>query len=115
MSGYYTIKTSANGKWVFNLKAGNHEVVLTSQTYATKQSALEGIASVQANGANAAAYEKKVSTAKEPYFVLLAANKQVIGKSEMYTSEAGRDNGIASVMRNCASTKIVEAAAEKAA
>ncbi|MFM2159063.1 MAG: hypothetical protein RLZZ124_1537, partial [Cyanobacteriota bacterium] len=45
----------------------------------------------------------------------LAANKQVIGKSEMYTSEAGRDNGIASVMRNCASTKIVEAAPEKAA
>ncbi len=36
---------------------------------------------------------------------------RVIGKSEMYTSEAGRDNGIASVMRNAASEKVVEASA----
>ena len=34
------------------------------------------------------------------FFNLLAGNGQVIGSSEMYESEASRDNGIASVKSN---------------
>ncbi len=114
MKGYYKVKQTAAGQWMFNLRAGNHEVILTSETYAAKQGALDGIASVRANGPNASAFTKKVSTAGEPYFVLLAANGQVIGKSEMYNSEASRDKGIASVMRNCVSEKIAEEAPKSA-
>ena len=95
---------------MFNLKAGNHEVILTSEIYESKAAALNGIASVRKNGTDAASYEKKVSTAGEPFFVLKAANTQVIGKSEMYSSESARDNGIASVMQNCAAEKVVEVA-----
>jgi uncharacterized protein YegP (UPF0339 family) len=95
---------------MFNLKAGNHEVILTSEIYESKDAALNGIASVRKNGTDAASYEKKVSTAGEPFFVLKAANTQVIGKSEMYSSESARDNGIASVMQNCTSEKVVEVA-----
>jgi uncharacterized protein YegP (UPF0339 family) len=32
--------------------------------------------------------------------VLKAANTQVIGQSEMYSTKAGMENGIAAVMRN---------------
>ena len=81
---------------------------------AEKQGALDGIASVRANGPNANAFTKKVSTAGEPFFVLVAANGQVIGKSEMYNSEASRDKDIASVMRNCVSEKIAEEAPKPA-
>lgn len=111
MNGYYELKNTVNGKPMFNLKAGNHEVILTSEIYESKEAALNGIASVRANGPSEASYERKASVKGDPYFVLKAANGQVIGKSEMYSSEAARDNGIASVIHNSPSEKIVEAAA----
>ncbi|MGF1678797.1 MAG: YegP family protein [Candidatus Methylacidiphilales bacterium] len=108
MNGYYELKTTAAGKSLFNLKAGNHEVILTSQSYESKKAAQGGIASVRKNGQNEKFFEKKNSVKGEPYFVLKATNGQVIGTSEMYKSESSRNGGIASVMRNCASEKVVE-------
>lgn len=106
----YEIKTTQNGKFIFNLKAANHEVILTSEVYEEKASALAGIESVRKNGSDAANYELKSSSANQPYFVLKAANQQTIGKSEMYSSEAAAQNGIASVQKNCVSTEIRELA-----
>ena len=99
MAGYFELKATPAG-FSFNLKAGNHEVILSSQVYKSKESALEGIASVRANAPDEARFERKTSTDGSPYFVLLASNGQTIGRSEMYTSIAGRDNGIRSVMSN---------------
>ena len=48
MSGYYELKRSGD-QYMFNLKAANHEVILTSERYTSKASALEGIASVRQN------------------------------------------------------------------
>lgn len=44
--------------------------------------------------------KKKTAKDDSPYFVLTATNGQTIGKSEMYSSVAARDNGIASVKSN---------------
>ena len=41
-----------------------------------------------------------------PYFNLKAANGQVIGSSEMYSSESARDAGIESVMANAAGASV---------
>ena len=106
----YEIKKTANGKFMFNLKAANHEVILTSEVYEQKASALAGIESVRANGTQDANFEMKKSSANQPYFVLKAANQQVIGKSEMYSSEAAAKNGIESVKKNCDSTEIKDLA-----
>lgn len=46
----YEKKTASNGKYHFNLKAGNHQVIGSSQLYATEQSRDKGIASVKTNG-----------------------------------------------------------------
>lgn len=102
--GYYELKKGA--KFSFVLKAGNHEVILSSQSYEAAGGAKDGIASVQKNGPDAKNYEKKSSSAGHPYFVLKAANGQIIGTSEMYSGEAARDNGIASVQVNSPSTTI---------
>ena len=40
------------------------------------------------------------------YFVLNAANHQVIGTSQMYAEQRSRDGGIASVKQNGSSTEI---------
>lgn len=113
INGYYELKKStSSGKYSFNLKAGNHETILTSESYFTKAGAKTGIASVQVNGKLDARFEKKVSVRKEPYFVLKAGNGEPIGTSEMYSAEAARDSGIAAVKENCPSTTIKDLTGE---
>ena len=102
----YELKKDSNGQIRFNLKAGNGEVILSSEAYAEKTSALAGIDSVRANGPTDSNYERKTSTSDQPYFVLKAQNGLTIGHSEMYSSTAARDNGIASVQKNCTSTTV---------
>lgn len=106
MAAKYVISKAKNGKFHFVLKAGNGEVILSSQMYADLAGANTGIASVKENGPQEARYQKLASTKGEPYFNLVAANGQVIGKSEMYSSERARDNGIASVMKNSAGAAV---------
>ena len=43
-------KDSSDGRFYFNLKAGNHQVIGTSQMYKTTSGRDNGIASVQTNG-----------------------------------------------------------------
>lgn len=100
MTGYYELKKSSDGQFMFNLKAGNHETILTSERYTAKSSAENGIKSVQNNCTDTSKYEKRRSTRNEPYFVLKAANGEIIGRSEMYSSESAMENGIASVKVN---------------
>ncbi|MEX0959946.1 MAG: YegP family protein [Burkholderiales bacterium] len=100
MSGYFEIQKSSDGKFVFNLKADNNQVILTSQTYASKQSALAGIESVRTNSPHDTQYARKQSSADQPYFVLNAANGEVIGSSQMYISLSSMESGIASVKEN---------------
>lgn len=88
-------------KYHFKLKAGNGETILQSQAYKDKSSAEKGIASVQKNGADPSNFEKKEASNGKFYFVLKAGNGQVIGQSQQYKSEGGRNNGIDAVGRNC--------------
>lgn len=110
MAGWYQISKGADGQFQFVLKAGNGQTILVSERYKSMDSVRTGIASVQKNSPDAARYEKKVAKNGKPYFVLKAANHQIIGNSEMYDSEAARDNGIASVQANGPTTTVKEGA-----
>ena len=100
ISGYFELHKSTDQKFVFNLKADNNEIILTSQTYTTKPRVLDGIESVRKNSSKDAQYTRKESTAKQPYFVLNAINGETIGSSQMYASGSAMENGIASVKEN---------------
>jgi uncharacterized protein len=102
----YQISLTTNAKFMFNLKAENHQVILTSQLYEQKQSALAGITSVQGNGSDPKNFENKVSIAGEPYFVLKAQNGEIIGTSQMYSSTTALEIGISSVQTNSSSKDI---------
>ncbi len=102
----YELKKTSSGQFSFNLKAGNGEIILSSESYTEKASALAGIESVRKNGPGDSNYERKTSTSDQPYFVLKAQNGEIIGRSEMYSSPGARDNGIKSVQTNCAPTTI---------
>lgn len=100
MAAKFELKSSKAGQVYFNLKAGNGEVILTGETYSSKQAALDGIASVRKNAPADERYDRKTSNNGQHYFTLTAVNKQTLGKSELYSSAASMENGIASVKRN---------------
>jgi uncharacterized protein YegP (UPF0339 family) len=100
MAGKFELKKGKTGKFSFNLKSGNGQVVFTSQTYDSKRSATAGIASVKKNAGKDGAFERKKSTKGQPYFVIKATNGQVIGKSQMYATPVSMEKGIKSVAKN---------------
>ncbi|MFT4198403.1 MAG: YegP family protein [Pseudoxanthomonas sp.] len=108
MAGKFVIGKRGNGQFQFNLKAGNGQVILTSQGYADKAGAKNGIESVRKNSQDDGRFERKTSSNGKPYFNLLAGNGQIVGSSELYESEASRENGIKSVRNHAPDAALVD-------
>ena len=92
MAAKFELKKSKNDKFVFNLLAANGQVILTSEGYGDEAGCRNGIESVRKYAQDDASFERKTAKDGSPFFNLKAGNGQVIGKSEMYKSEAARDN-----------------------
>lgn len=107
MAGVFEVKKAKNGEYHFNLKSSNGQVILSSQMYSTRESALRAVSSVQANAASEDRYVRKEAK-KGFHFVLKATNGWVIGSSEIYNTEAAMEKGVASVKSNGPRAKIVE-------
>ena len=119
--GKFVIKPAKNG-FMFNLKAGNGEVIATSEVYSTLDACKNGVASVQKNAPIAALEDqtaKDFQTEKNPKFELYAdkrgefrfrlkaANGQIIATGEGYKAKASCKNGIASIIKNAPEAEIV--------
>lgn len=100
MPAKFTLRRSTNGQFYFNLKAGNGEIILASETYQSKAGAENGVQSVRTNAPIDSRYERKTASNGQPYFVLKAANGEPIGRSETYSSNSAMENGVASVKSN---------------
>ena len=94
----------------WNLFAANDEVILSSERYTTKASALAGIDSCKVNSPHDRNYNRLISTSGEPYFVLRAANNEIIGTSERYSSAAAREVGISACRANGPTAPVVDQA-----
>ena len=118
--GKFVIKDAKNGV-KFDLKAGNGEVILSSEVYNSLASCRNGVASVQKNAPIAALEDQTAEgwkTEKNPKFEiytdkagefrfrLKARNGQIIGVSEGYKKMASCANGIESVRKNAADSKV---------
>ncbi|AEK60214.1 hypothetical protein CFter6_0585 [Collimonas fungivorans] len=110
MAGSYVLKKSVDGQFYFLLYSGNGEVVLNSEMYVAKASAENGIASVQSNSAQDDRYSRNQASNGKFYFNLKAANHQVIGSSQMYSTTSARDAGIDAVKKNGPSTDVKDEA-----
>ena len=120
--GKFIIRATNTG-FKFDLKAGNGEVIATSEVYKTKASCLAGVKSVAKNAPVANVEDQTVEgfeTVKHPKFEiyndkagefrfrLKATNGQVIAVSEGYKAKASCENGIASVKKNAVDAPIVK-------
>lgn len=107
----------------FDLKAGNGEVIATSEVYKSLNSCRNGAASVKKNAPIAnledqtaeeyakekcPKFEMYIDKAGEYRFRLKATNGQTIAASEGYSAKAGCLNGIDSVKRNAPDAEIDE-------
>ena len=106
MAAKFELKKAKNGQFMFNLKAGNGQVILTSELYKQKSSAENGIESVRKNSAREGAFEAKANAKGEPYFILKATNGQEVGRSEYYSGNSAMENGIASVKTNAPDARV---------
>lgn len=96
----FIVSNRTNGECQFNLVASNGQTILSSEGYTTKAACLNGVESVRNNAVVQERYEIRTAANGKSYFVLKAANHQVIGTSQMYADQASCMNGIQSVMTN---------------
>ena len=109
----------------FDLKAGNGEVIASSEVYTTEDACMNGIASVKKNAPAAAVEDQTVQDfevmkhpkfevytdkAGEFRFRLKATNGQIIAVGEGYKAKASCLNGIDSVRKNAPDAEIVKEA-----
>ena len=120
--GKFEIKEVKSGV-KFNLKAGNGEVIATSEVYSSLASCKNGIESVRNNCSAAVEdqtvenfetlkhpkYEVYADKAGEFRFRLKAKNGEIIAVSEGYKAKASCMNGIESVKKNAPEAPVVEA------
>jgi uncharacterized protein len=106
MPGTFELAKGKSGQFHFNLLASNRRVILTSEAYKQKQSAVNGIASVKKNARKRDNFERRVAKNGKHYFVLLAHNGEIIGQSQMYAHAESVYVGIRSVMKNAPAAKI---------
>ena len=107
----------------FDLKAGNGEVIATSEVYASEAACKKGVESVRKNAPKANVenqtvegyaaekhpkFEVYTDKAGEFRFRLKATNGQVIAVSEGYKAIASCLNGIESVKKNAPEAEVVE-------
>ena len=119
--GKFVVKNVATGI-KFDLKAGNGEVIATSEVYASQAACKNGVESVRKNAPVAAVEDQTVegfAVEKHPKFEiytdkagefrfrLKATNGQIIAVSEGYKAMAGCKNGIESVKKNAPEAAVV--------
>lgn len=120
--GKFILKKTNTG-FKFDLKAGNGEVIATSEVYTTEAACRKGIESVKKNAPVAAVedqtaegFEKEKHPKFEIYtdkageyrFRLKATNGEIIATGEGYKAKAGCQNGIDSIKKNAPDAEIEE-------
>ena len=120
--GAFEIKRTSDNRYMFNVRAGNTQVIASSQIYSSMAACRNGINSVGANAPIAAIEDQTLSSINEEKcpkfqiyldkggkyrFNLLAANGQnILACTQGYTQKASCKNGINSVIAN-AHAKII--------
>ena len=105
--GKFELYTGDDGQYYFRLVAANGEKILRSEGYVSSSGCENGVQSVKENAPEDQRYQRKTAIDGQFYFNLTARNGEVIGVSEMYRTEGGRENGIEAV-KNSASDASVE-------
>jgi uncharacterized protein YegP (UPF0339 family) len=104
MTGYFQLIEGGDGAFMFTLRAGNHETVLTSRVFWSRQSALDGVALLRSQSQRPECYARHTDPDGRQWFEVLDERQHTLGRSEPYGSRSGLAAGMASVKRNSLAT-----------
>ncbi|UCD73337.1 MAG: DUF1508 domain-containing protein, partial [Candidatus Bathyarchaeota archaeon] len=99
-TGKFTVYEDAGGEFRFRLVAPNNEIIAVSEGYTTKASCMNGINAVKRHSVGRGEFDVFEDAGGEFRFRLLAPNKEIIARSEGYTTKGGCMNGIDAVKRH---------------
>lgn len=89
----FELFTGEDRQSYFRLRAGNGEIMLSSEGYASKQGAEDGLASVKANGRATSSFE--IFEAGGGWAIrLVAANGEPIARGEIYASKSNATRAV---------------------
>lgn len=104
MTGYFQLVEGDDGTYMFTLRAGNHETVLTSRVFWSRQAAMDGVETLRRQAQRPEAYVRHADADGRQWFEVLDDKQHTLGRSEPYASRSGLSAGMASVKRNSVST-----------
>lgn len=106
MAKFEVYQSGKKKEFRFRLKADNGQTILSSESYLSRAACMNGIASVRKNAKDPKRVAKTQTPGKLFRFAVTAGNNEIIGISQNYKSESGRNNGIDSVKRNAVKAEI---------
>lgn len=106
MSSKFDIFTGKNGQFYFHFKSSNGEIILASEAYTTKEACKKAVEAVKKYATEEKYFEKKDTGNDKHMFNLKAANGEVIGSSQIYSSTESRQKGIDSLKKGVAAAII---------
>lgn len=92
--GQFELWRGADDQFYFHLQAANNEILLSSEGYKARSGAINGILSVLDNGGLAHRYDIFEGADSQFYVNLVAANGEIIGSTEGYTTAQGADRAV---------------------
>jgi uncharacterized protein YegP (UPF0339 family) len=104
----FQIFRGTNFQYYFRFKASNGEQILSSESYITKQSCQDGIASVKAHAPYDSNY-RRIDKPNDYRFNLIAKNNEIIARSsEGYTTSYNRDKAIEVVKKEAPTAPVYD-------
>ncbi|HEY5926747.1 MAG TPA: YegP family protein [Kofleriaceae bacterium] len=97
--GKIDLYQSSDSQWRFRVRAGNGATLLSSEAYVSKAGAQNGIASVLENGVDPAMYQVNQTASGKFNLRLRAANYEVIGFTQQYSTKSNATRAIGSCVR----------------
>lgn len=99
-------KSDAAEPFLFRFTDDEGKVILKSENYKARASAVNGINSVKKNASSEKRYERKTAKNGKAYFNLKATNGQVIGTSPMFDNDLKRQDAIDILSSSAASAEL---------
>ena len=103
MRGYYQLIEGHYGGFMFALRAGNHETILESRVFWSRQAALDAVSAVRLSAQDSKRFLRREAVDGNHYFELIDDTGRMLARSPGCGTRSGLTAGIASVQRNAAS------------
>lgn len=108
LSSVYEISRSSDGQYRFVFKAPNGEILLTSELFKAKASAINALESLKINSKYLENFEILTSKNEKKYFNIKSKNHHILATSQFYNDEVSLDLGMKLVLNHSQTEKIID-------